>query len=167
VTPWQTWLTHSMWVTDSMMLCSLPRFCLVHPVDCFDSEGWRVVQLWPGDILTVCRVFGEKACNIEVKRRNFWVSPGSAEALVRWGGKIKYLLSQQHLCQKLLQSNHVCKDYSKSKVGHFLRQYIMVHLQEQLTVWTRNINIDSLQLLLWTNKKSAHPWKTPLFIRLF
>ena len=29
-----------------------------------------------------------------MKRRNFWVSfsPGSAEALVRWGGKIKYIL---------------------------------------------------------------------------
>jgi len=36
----QTWLTQSMWVTDSRMLCSLPRSCLVHPVDCFDSEGW-------------------------------------------------------------------------------------------------------------------------------
>jgi len=30
------------------------------------------------------------------------------------------LLSRQHLCQKLSQSNRVCKDYSKSKVGRFL-----------------------------------------------
>ena len=39
-TPWQNWLTQNMWVTDSRMLCSLPRSCLVHPVDRFDSEAW-------------------------------------------------------------------------------------------------------------------------------
>jgi len=54
---------------------------------------------------------------------NFQVSPGSAEALVRRGGKITVhvdcLLSPQHLCQKLSQMNSVCKDYSKSKVGRF------------------------------------------------
>jgi len=27
-------------------------------------------------------------------------------------------------CQKLLQSNGVCKDYSKSKVGRFLRHSV-------------------------------------------
>ena len=32
--------TQSMWITDSRMLCSLPRSCLVHPLVCFDSEGW-------------------------------------------------------------------------------------------------------------------------------
>jgi len=40
LTPWQTWLIQSMWVTDSRMLCSLPRSCMVHTVDRFDSEGW-------------------------------------------------------------------------------------------------------------------------------
>ena len=40
LTPWQTWLTQSMWVTHSSMLCSLPRSCLLLPLDCFDSEGW-------------------------------------------------------------------------------------------------------------------------------
>ena len=30
--------TQSMWVAHSRMLCSLPRSCLVHPVDRFDSE---------------------------------------------------------------------------------------------------------------------------------
>jgi len=40
LTAWQTWLTQSMWVTDSRMLCSLPRLCLMHPVDPSDSEGW-------------------------------------------------------------------------------------------------------------------------------
>jgi len=46
LTPWQTWLTQSMWVTDSRMLCSLHRSCLVHPVDHFWQ--WRMAQLWPG-----------------------------------------------------------------------------------------------------------------------
>jgi len=32
-----------------------------------------------------------------------------------------WLLSWQHFCQKLLQSSRVCKDYSKWKVGRFLR----------------------------------------------
>jgi len=44
--------------------------------------------------LTVFRVFGEKACSIKGKDAisGFPVSPGSAEALVRCGGKIKYIL---------------------------------------------------------------------------
>jgi len=40
LTPLQTWLTQSVWVTDSRMLYSLPRSCMVHPVDRFDSKGW-------------------------------------------------------------------------------------------------------------------------------
>ena len=32
--------SQDMWVIDSRMLCSLPRSCLVHPVDRFDSEEW-------------------------------------------------------------------------------------------------------------------------------
>jgi len=40
LTLWLTWLTHNMRVTDSRMLCSLPRSCVMHPVDRFDSEGW-------------------------------------------------------------------------------------------------------------------------------
>jgi len=74
---------------DAMLL---PRSCLVHPVNRFDSEGWfssdQVI------FLTVfCVFFGEKACNIKVKRRNFGVScfQGSAEALVRCCGKIKHI----------------------------------------------------------------------------
>jgi len=40
LTAWHTRPTQSTWVTHSRMLCSLPRSCLVHPVDRFDSEGW-------------------------------------------------------------------------------------------------------------------------------
>ena len=64
LTAWQTWLTQSMWVTHthSRMLCSLPRSCLVLPLDHFDSEGWlssdQVI------FLTAFRVFGKKACSI-------------------------------------------------------------------------------------------------------
>jgi len=42
------------------MLCSLPRSCLVHPVDRFDSEGWfssdQVIFL-----KNYFRVFSEKS----------------------------------------------------------------------------------------------------------
>jgi len=89
----QTWLTQSMWVTHNRMLCSLPRFCLVLPLDHFDSEGWfssdQVI------LLTAFRVFWLKK-HAASKWKNaifgFPVSPGSAEALVRCGGKIKYIL---------------------------------------------------------------------------
>lgn len=39
---------------------------------------------------------GKAACSIEVKKRNFWgfcVSQGSAEALIRWCGKLNQLSS--------------------------------------------------------------------------
>jgi len=41
-------------------------------------------------------------------------------------GEINCLFSGQHFCQKLSQSNCVglCKDYSKSKVGRFLRHSV-------------------------------------------
>jgi len=86
LTPWQTWLTQSVWVTDNRMLCSLPRSCLVHRVDRFVSEGWfssdQVIYL------TMFCVFGYKkhaAFNWKNAISKFPVSPGSAEALVRWG----------------------------------------------------------------------------------
>jgi len=93
LTLWQTWLTQNMWVTDSRMLCSLPRSCLVHPVDRFDSERWfssdQVI------FLTVFSVFSVKKHAVFKWKdaiSRFPVSPGSAEALVRCGGKIKYIL---------------------------------------------------------------------------
>jgi len=82
-----------MWVTHSRMLCSPPRSCLVHPVGRFDSEGWfssdQVI------FLTVFRVFLVKkhaAFKWKDAISGFPVSPGSAEALVRCGGKIMYIL---------------------------------------------------------------------------
>jgi len=72
------------------MLCSLPRFCLMHTVDRFDSEGWfsssQVI------FSTVFCVFLWKKHAVKRKDAISWFSiyPGSAEAQVRWGGKIKY-----------------------------------------------------------------------------
>jgi len=93
LTAWQTWLTQSMWVTDSRMLCSLPKSCLVHPVGRFDSEGWfssdEVI------FLTVFRVFLVKKHAVFKWKEaisGFPAFPGSAEALVGWGWKIKYIL---------------------------------------------------------------------------
>jgi len=93
LTPWQTWLTQSMWVTDSSMLCSLPRSCLVHPVDRFDSEGWFSSDQML--LLTVFSVFLVKkhtAFKWKDAISGFPVSPGNAQALVKWCGKIKYIL---------------------------------------------------------------------------
>jgi len=80
-----------MWVTHSRMLCSLPRSCLVLP----SFWQWRVVQLWPGDIFNCVSCFLVKkhaAFKWKDAISGFPVSPGSAEALVRCGGKIKYIL---------------------------------------------------------------------------
>ena len=63
----------------------------------------------------------------------FAVSPGSAEALVRRGGKIKYRLIacflSNRLCQTLSKSIHVCQSYSKTKVATFFE------------TWCRELNI--------------------------
>jgi len=86
-----------MWVTDSRMLCSLLRSCLVHPVDRFDSEGWfssdQVI------FITIFCFLVKKHAAFEWKDAisGFPVFPGSAKALVRWGGKIKYVLSAYFL----------------------------------------------------------------------
>jgi len=69
------------------------RSCLVLPLERFDSEGWfsseQVI------FLTVFRVFLVKkhaAFKCKDAISGFSFSPGSAEALVRCGGKIKYIL---------------------------------------------------------------------------
>ena len=62
------------------------------PLDHVDSEGWfssdQVI------FLTLFHVFGEKTCAFKSKDAisGFHVSPGTAEALVRCGEKIKYIL---------------------------------------------------------------------------
>ena len=54
-----------------------------------------MVQLWLGDVLNyVLCFFVKKHASFKWKDiiSGFPVSPGSAEALVKWGGKIKYVL---------------------------------------------------------------------------
>ena len=118
-----------MLVTDSRMLCSLPRSCLVHPVNRFDSEGWfssdQVI------FLTVFRVFlVKKHAAFKWKDAIFWfpVSPRSAETLVRCGGKIKYILSAYFLGNvyaKNCRSRTVyIKIIASCKGGTFLRHSV-------------------------------------------
>ena len=148
--PWQTWLIQSLWITDSRMLCSLPKSCVVHPVDRFDSEGWfssdQVI------FLKLCFVFLVKkraAFKWKDAISGFPVSPDSAEALARWGGKIKYVLIAYFLGNTFAKKccNRVCKDYSKSKVGRFLRRNV------RYTMWRhrseKNKTISFLSGFVW------------------
>jgi len=73
-----------MWVTDSRMLYSLPKSCLMHPVDRSDIEGWLTSD--QVIFLTVFCVFLVKkhaAFKGEDAVSRFPVFPDSAEALVR------------------------------------------------------------------------------------
>jgi len=109
-----------MWVTDSRMLCSLPMSCLVHPVDHFDSG--------PDDIFNCVSCFLVKKCPTFKWKdaiSGFPVSPGSAEVLVRWGGKIKYILIAyflHNICAKNCRNRTVyVKIIASCKGGTFLR----------------------------------------------
>ena len=134
---WQTWLTQSMWVIHSRMLCSLPRSSLVLPLDRFNSEGWfssdHVI------FLTVFLVFSWKK-HAAVKWKDaisgFPVSPGSAEALVRCGGKIKYILIAyflRNICAKNCRNRTVYVKIIASKVvkvgRFFLRHSVIFQLE--------------------------------------
>ena len=59
----------------------------------------------------------------------FLCSPGSAKALVRWGGKIKCYLTTYLLinisAKKLSKSVHVRRSYSKPKQCRFLRHSVV------------------------------------------
>jgi len=69
-----------------------PRSCLVYPVDRFDTKGWFSCN----QVIFECVscVFCKKHAAFKWKYAlfGFLVSPGSAEAQARWGGKIKYIL---------------------------------------------------------------------------
>jgi len=83
-TPWQTWLTYSMWITDSRILGSV--WCIQSIV--LTVKGGSAVTRWC-DIF--CVVFGKT--HAAFMRKNaifgFLVSPRSTEAQVRWDGQIK------------------------------------------------------------------------------
>jgi len=79
-----------------------------------------------------------------VKRRNFRfpVSPGSAEALVRWGGKIKYILIAyffRNICVKNYHNRTVyVKIIASCKGGTFLRHGVDY---QNLCFWSRRHEI--------------------------
>jgi len=95
-------------VTDGSMLYSLPRFCLVH--DRFLCE-W----LYGGSAVTnhecvLCDYWQSIIQRLSIKTHfRLSVSPGSAEALVMWGGKIKYHLTANFL------SNISAKNYQDGR----------------------------------------------------
>jgi len=148
-----------MCVTDSRMLCCLPRSCLVHPVDHFDSEGWFSSDQMIFYVNHVLCFLVKKRAVLKWKEdaiSGFPVSPGSAEALVRCGEKNKVcfdcLLSRQHFCQKLLQSNRVCKDYSKSKVGCFLTHSVnIIHVLYQYLLYALLVLV-YVSVTFWPSK---------------
>jgi len=129
-----------MWVTDSRMLCTLPRSCLVHPVDRFASEGWFSSDqvIFFDCIFTHRSLLVKKHAAFKWKDAisGFPVSPGSAEALVRWGGKIKYVLIAyflRNICAKNCRNRTVyVKIIASCKGGTFfwdsVRYYRKCHV---------------------------------------
>jgi len=84
-TPWQSWLTQTVGNR------------ILGPVWCIQSifltvNGGSVVIKWYFNAF--CVVFGKKHATFQWKDTIFVfpVSPGSAEAQVRWSGKMKYIL---------------------------------------------------------------------------
>jgi len=101
---------------------------------------WRVVQLWPGDIFSCLSCFLVKkhaAFKWKDAISGFPVSPGSAEAIVRWGGKIKYTLIAYFLgniCAKNCRNRTVyVKIIASQKWNVFLR-YSQLYLKHSQSV---------------------------------
>jgi len=93
-TSWRTWKTMCVCViTDDSMLYSLRRSCLVHTADTCENEGWfscDQVIIW---MCFVC-LLAKQHSAFKQKTQFSACFPCSAEALVRWGGKIKcYLIA--------------------------------------------------------------------------
>jgi len=96
------------------------RSCLVYTVDRFNSKGWFICDKMV--FLNVFRAFLVKQ-QAEFKWKDaisrFTISSGSAEALVRWAGKIKHVLIVYSLNNISARSrpNRLCTSmlYSKKK----------------------------------------------------
>ena len=78
------------------------------------------------------RVFGKKHATLKWKDAitGFPVSPGSAEALVSWGGKIKYILIAYFLCNiyaKTYRNQTKCVKIITSQMWNvFLRHSVVL-----------------------------------------
>ena len=101
------------------------------PLDRFDTEGWFSSN--QAIFLTVFRFFGEKHAAFKGKDAisGFPVSPGSAEALVRCGRKIKYILTAYvlgNICAKNCRNQAVyVKIVASCKVGMFFLRHGVIH----------------------------------------
>ena len=73
---------------------------------------------------------------------------------MRWENKVHFdcLLSRQHLCQKLSQSNRVCKDYSKSNCGTVFETVYIASLDLSKAISRKRCKIGGK--LVITNSKS-------------
>jgi len=157
------------------MLCSLPGSCLVHPVSFWQ---WRVVLLWPGDIFNCVSCFLVKkhtAFKWKDAISGFPVSSGSAEPLVRWGGKIwggkkvhfGCLLSRQHFSQNCRNRTVYVKVIASQRWDVFFEiQCISTYLQQLNQQWCRYLwyhlqNFKTLKYVTitphihWVQKKGA------------
>jgi len=108
-----------MWITDSRMLCSLPSSCLVHPVDRVDSEGCFTSYQVTRFNCFVFLVKKHEAFKWKDAISGCSVSPGSAEALIKWGGKIKYILIAYFLgniCAKNCRNRTMCVKIIASQI---------------------------------------------------
>jgi len=116
-TPWQISLTYSMWVTDSRIVG--PVWCIQLIV--LTLKNGSAVTRWYFNVFRVFLVKSMQTAEFKWKDAifGFPVSSGSAEAQVRYGGKIKYILVAYFLCNTCAKNycnRTVCQDYSKSKV---------------------------------------------------
>jgi len=117
LTPWQISLTYSMWVTDSRIVG--PVWCIQLIV--LTLKNGSAVTKWYFNVFRVFLVKSMQTAEFKWKDAifGFPVSSGSAEAQVRYGGKIKYILVAYFLCNTCAKNycnRTVCQDYSKSKV---------------------------------------------------
>jgi len=125
------------------MLCSLLRSSLVHTVYHCDSEGWFSCDQV---IFLTCVFFGKNNAAFKWKdaTSGFLVSPGSAEVLVKWSGKIKcflivYFLSNS--CAKNYQNRFmyvrvIARQSSDSFLGTQCTATVLPSILAATHVWT-------------------------------
>ena len=115
--------------------------CMVHPVDRFDNDGW-----FSSDRVSCFAMKKHAAFKGKYVISRFPVSPGSAEALIRCRGKIKYTLIAYFLgntCAKNCRNRTVyVKIIASCKGGTFLRHTVNQKKRGSLflTITLANLN---------------------------
>lgn len=111
-------------------ICFFLFFCPI-PLRRLCAYSWLdALLIWPFHkwmmIIFTFFVFS-KATQSWCKKMQFPCFPvlqGSAESLIRQGGKLYRLLSTEHSCQKLLKSINTVSSYSQKCLGSFLRHTV-------------------------------------------